>query len=51
MLRLILTGPGIRKDRYEWLLPADAALWETVSEYWVDPSAVDQGVAPASNGC
>lgn len=40
MLRLILTGPGMRKDLWERLLPAEATVGEMVRAYWGDPAVL-----------
>lgn len=40
MLRLILTGPGMRKDLWERLLPAEGTIGVMVQAYWADPSVV-----------
>lgn len=38
--RLTLTGPGMRKDVWEALMPAEASIGAMVRAYWSDPGVL-----------
>lgn len=41
MVRITLTGPGMRSDVWEQEMPAEASIGEMVRRFWHDPRGVE----------